>query len=130
MTGGEPMDNTNKFSNNLTIGSIISDLRKKNNMTQKQLSEILHVSEASVSHYECGINSVDINTLRILVETFNISADYFIGVVKEPIDCSKWNDKFIKDMSIAELFSTLDSLTRQEKETIYNLVKIFQSYRK
>lgn len=49
--------------------------RKKKNLTQKGLAELLGVTSAAVSNWENGVNSVDIDTLykacSVLGVTFN-----------------------------------------------------------
>lgn len=36
------------------VGKLIADLRKERNMTQKELAEMLHLSDRTISKWECG----------------------------------------------------------------------------
>lgn len=38
------------------IGKFISEERKKKNYTQKQLADILNVSDRTISKWECGVS--------------------------------------------------------------------------
>ena len=49
----------------------IQDLRNDSDLSQKQISEILHISQRSYSHYETGSRGIPIEMLIRL-------ADYYI----------------------------------------------------
>ena len=57
----------------------IQDLRTDADMSQKQLSEILHISQRSYSHYETGSRNIPVEMLIRLANYYNISVDYLIG---------------------------------------------------
>lgn len=60
------------------IGKQIIQLRKENNMQQKELAEKLCVSASAVSKWESGINLPDTATLLKLAEIFQISENVFL----------------------------------------------------
>lgn len=53
--------------------------RKKNNLTQRQLAEKLNVKNSSVSNWEQGLNSIDIDTLHLVCEVFDITLNQICG---------------------------------------------------
>ena len=57
----------------------IQDLRTDADMSQKQLSEILHVSQRSYSHYETGSRNIPVEMLIRLANYYDISVDYLVG---------------------------------------------------
>ena len=57
----------------------IQDLRTDADMSQKQLSEILHISQRSYSHYETGSRNIPVEILIRLANYYDISVDYLIG---------------------------------------------------
>ena len=57
----------------------IQDLRTDADMSQKQLSEILHISQRSYSHYETGSRSIPVEMLIRLANYYDISVDYLVG---------------------------------------------------
>ena len=57
----------------------IQDLRTDADMSQKQLSEILHISQRSYSHYETGSRNIPVEMLIRLANYYDISVDYLIG---------------------------------------------------
>lgn len=64
---------------NLKIGTIIKQLRQKNNVTQEQLANALYVSPQAISRWESEICYPDIEFLPSLADYFNISVDELIG---------------------------------------------------
>ena len=57
----------------------IQDLRTDADMSQKQLSEILHISQRSYSHYETGSRNIPFEMLIRLANYYDISVDYLVG---------------------------------------------------
>ena len=57
----------------------IQDLRTDADMSQKQLSEILHISQRSYSHYETGSSNIPVEMLIRLANYYDISVDYLVG---------------------------------------------------
>lgn len=57
------------------IGEKIRELRKKNNVTQEQLAEVLSVSFQAVSKWENGRSMPDIEQLPRLAKYFGVTMD-------------------------------------------------------
>ena len=62
--------------NSVSLGCTIAKLRKKNNMTQLQLAEKLHISDKAVSKWENGAGYPEISMIPTLAEVFGVSIDY------------------------------------------------------
>ncbi|MBR4162914.1 MAG: helix-turn-helix transcriptional regulator, partial [Solobacterium sp.] len=54
-------------------GQFIRKKRTEKNMTQKQLSEKMHVTVSAISQYENGKRIPDISVMEILCENLDIS---------------------------------------------------------
>lgn len=59
----------------MSIGNNISNLRKKNNLSQEELAEKVGVTRQTISKWELDETSPDINQAKIISQTFNISLD-------------------------------------------------------
>ena len=57
------------------IGKFIKDLRKKNNLTQKELADKYNVTYQAVSKWENGNNMPDLSLLREMSKDFNVSLE-------------------------------------------------------
>ena len=60
----------------MNMQKIITDLRKEKGYTQEKLAEMLGVTTAAVSKWECGNSYPDITLLPQLAEIFGVSLDY------------------------------------------------------
>ena len=57
----------------------IRSLRIDNGHTQKQIAEILGVSQNTYSQYEIGVLNYPIDALIKLADFYNVSIDYLLG---------------------------------------------------
>ena len=58
-----------------SMGELIADLRKQQNMTQRDLAEKLNVTDKAVSKWERDITCPDIHTIPKLADVLNISSE-------------------------------------------------------
>ena len=65
------------------ISKFIKDLRKKHNLTQKDLADKLGVTYQAVSKWENGKNIPDIEILKEISNIFNVDIDSIIGNEKK-----------------------------------------------
>ncbi len=61
--------------NSEKVGKFIKEIRKKNNLTQKELADKYGVTYQAVSKWENGINLPDVVLLRQMSKDFNISIE-------------------------------------------------------
>ena len=61
----------------------IKQLRRNNNISQKELGKIVNLNQRTISNYETGIAEPDLYTIRKLAEYFNVSIDYLLGSDEE-----------------------------------------------
>ena len=59
--------------------SRLKDLREDRDLTQKQIAEILGMSQTGYSKYETGENDVPTQILIKLTDYYNTSTDYILG---------------------------------------------------
>lgn len=67
----------------------ILDLRTDADLSQKEVSEVLHISQRCYSHYETGSRNIPIEMLIRLANYYNTSLDYLVGRT----DDKTWNSK-------------------------------------
>ena len=63
----------------LSLPANISKLRKEHSMTQEQLAEALGVTFASVSKWERGVATPELNLIAEMADLFEVSIDALIG---------------------------------------------------
>ena len=62
----------------MSLRNKIKEYRELNKMTQKDIAEILEVEPGTISKYESGMIEPNIESLKRLAETFNITVDELI----------------------------------------------------
>ena len=67
------------------IGERLQELRKDHGVSQAQLAELLGVSHYTISSYECNRSDPDDNSKIIIAKLFDVSVDYLIGLIDEPL---------------------------------------------
>lgn len=64
------------------FGEIIKDIRKKNNLTQKELADKLYVTYQAVSKWENNKSIPDISIIQNISKMFNIDLNYLTNTKK------------------------------------------------
>lgn len=79
------------------FGSFIKEIRKKNNLTQKQLADKYHVTYQAVSKWENGKNMPDMILIKQMSEDFGISLEELLDgeLKKNKYDNNKKNKLLI-----------------------------------
>ena len=62
----------------------IRDLREDHDLTQKQIAEMLGMSQTGYSKYETGENDIPTAVLIKLAKFYNTSIDYLLGETDNP----------------------------------------------
>ena len=57
----------------------IRDLREDRDYKQKEIAELLHISQATYSRYETGDLDIPHSALQILADFYHTSVDYLLG---------------------------------------------------
>ena len=61
----------------------IRDLREDKDLSQKEIANILNMSQTGYSKYEVGTNDVPTKILIQLANFYNTSVDYILGLTNE-----------------------------------------------
>lgn len=62
----------------------LTELRKRNGLSQEKLAELLNISRQAVSKWETGASNPDINNIIQLGKLYGVSTDYILlGKVQE-----------------------------------------------
>ena len=106
------------------LGLNLRELRKSKNWTQKRLSALLGISEASISKYESNIATPPIDTLRAYASLFNISLDELLGNQnKGNLSLQGLSDSQIEVLSqLAVTFKSANSENDCVSEDTYNVI--------
>lgn len=69
----------------------IRELREDHDLTQKQIGEMLNMSQTGYNQYEIGKNDIPTKILIKLADFYNTSVDYILERtdILEPYNCNK-----------------------------------------
>ncbi len=67
------------------IGERLQELRKDKGISQAEFADILGVSHYTISSYECNRSDPDDNAKITIAKFFDVSVDYLIGLINEPL---------------------------------------------
>lgn len=67
----------------------IRELREDRDLTQKQIGQLLNMSQTGYNQYEIGKNDVPTKVLIQLADFYNVSTDYLLGRtdISKPYPC-------------------------------------------
>ncbi|WYP24789.1 helix-turn-helix transcriptional regulator [Alkalihalobacillus sp. FSL W8-0930] len=103
----------------------LKKLRKERKLSQEALGNHINVTKVSISGYERGERTPDVDTLNKLADFFGVTTDYLLGRVEEPDDImnvaySRGGHNFTKEEK-----EELDSILENEVEKFLRLRKQF-----
>ena len=78
------------------VGKLIYDLRKEKNMTQKQVAELMNISDKTISKWERGLGCPDVSLLLGLSDIFGVSIEGILSGEINLNEISGGNMKNIK----------------------------------
>ncbi|MDD4312495.1 MAG: helix-turn-helix transcriptional regulator [Eubacteriales bacterium] len=86
------------------FGAFLSQLRKEKGLTQKQLADLLFVSDKAVSRWECGNGYPDISQLQPLSEALGVSLAELLNAKRmdEPASIAVANDAIRSAFTFSE----------------------------
>ena len=61
----------------------LKDLREDKDMLQKEVADLLNISQTNYSKYELGKINIPINSLIVLADFYDTSIDYLLGLTNE-----------------------------------------------
>lgn len=117
---------------NRKIGEFITQTRKQKNMTQKDLADILGVTDKAISKWERGAGYPDISTLKPLSEVLGVTVTELLEgesstisminhVEEQPALAVKDEDN---NRTLLNALSYTDHLIRQKENRIGNIIGI------
>ena len=66
------------------MGDRLRMARESNNISRKELAEILNVTRTQVSDIENGKSGTNLDRFLLLCELYHVSADYLLGITDDP----------------------------------------------
>lgn len=108
------------------IGRFIVELRKEKKMTQEELASKLFVSRTTISKWELGANTINIETLVRISEIFNITIEELMN--GEKINRTKTTLRKYLLLTISILFISLTAFLLYYFIYNYNSIAVYETH--
>ena len=113
-------------SMSIELGRKLAALRKQNDITQKQIAEILHINRATYAYYERGDTEPDLKTLVRLSRMFGVEPSFFLPDMDSPRTMVAATDKDEIDKSATRTSSRTGGTFSMNAE-VKSMLLIFRS---
>jgi transcriptional regulator with XRE-family HTH domain len=104
--------------------SRLRELRKQRKLTQEQLGQKIDVTKVSISCYENGTRTPDMETLQRLADALEVSVDYLLG--RTEASPGPTAEQIAGRADDPDICRWLEELLRAPKESIEELRKIWE----
>lgn len=101
---------------------ILAELRKDRGLSQKALAKAFHVSGSTISSYETGVHSPDINQIIQFADFFDVTTDYLLGRSHCDMSPTVLTKHFVDDTLVQDILMMMDVLPDEHKRAIALLV--------
>jgi transcriptional regulator with XRE-family HTH domain len=101
------------------LGTKIRELRKAHNMTQNDMAKKIGVKQPNLNRWEVGGRNPSLTTLKKIAQLFSVSLDILAFDKKDLKNFS------IKDKSLLAKLKNLDTISEEDKETLFRLIDTF-----
>jgi len=120
----------------LSFGERLKMARERAGLTQIDVYKATNINNKSLSRYENDATSPDPNAIKSLVELYNVSADFILGLSDEPntsmpvYETDYHSDVILEDHSsyITEILQHLSSLSENSRSKVLDYIKMLAVY--
>ncbi|WP_035099071.1 helix-turn-helix domain-containing protein [Anoxybacteroides tepidamans] len=112
----------------MTFGKRLRFLRKKMNMTQKDLADKFSLGESTIGMYERDEREPSFEFVKQLADFFNVTTDYLLGRTDDPNPReSNGIPEELKDPSLGLFFKELAEAPEERREQLLKIWEILKS---
>lgn len=107
----------------MKLNEILTELRKENKLTQKELAEKLNVKPATISGYELGTRTPGVDMIEAISDFFNVDTDYLLGktLVKRRFNFDYLRKENRLEVMLAMISASDNDIDREFLESYVNL---------
>lgn len=117
----------------MEFGELLASLRKERGVLQKEVATYLNVTVATISNYEKGVHSPDLDTLILLADFFDVSTDYLLQRTNYKSSINILNRHLTPDYTVCDLLNTIVELDPRNTQALldyYDLLVLRNSMKR
>lgn len=100
------------------FGELLAELRLDRRLTQKELANILYVSDGTISNYENGVHLPDVEKLVSIADFFDVSTDYLLGRCSSPLSPDVFNESVLGKKTAGELIQNVKEMNPERQQAL------------
>lgn len=108
----------------MEFGEFLAELRKEKGYLQKEVAAYLNVTVATISNYEKGVHTPDLNTLTKLADFYDVSTDYLLQRTKYKASINTLNKPLSADYTLSDLMNTTLELDRHNTQSLLDYFEL------
>ncbi len=109
----------------------LKELRKKYNLSQKELAKELKVAPSTISMYEKGKRSPNDGLLKKIATYFDVSTDYLLGHIRknetDSYDMYDYLEKIRSDRDMRALFELASKVNKDQLNMAIKFLKMMEN---
>ena len=109
------------------FGSRLKAARVKKGYTQSQVMQITHISDKSISRYETNASFPDADTIRRLLDLYDVSADYLFGLSELFDNNGSDNETSVLSKTSVKELCKLSAVSRKKAEEYIKLLYVYEN---
>lgn len=112
----------------MAISDRLKELRSETDFNQADVADIVHVTQASMSNYESGASSPDLDTVAELAKFYNVSTDYLLGVTDDrtsQVDRKDYVQLEQGSIPLIKLIGKIKNLDTKDATRLVDLLEVF-----
>lgn len=107
----------------------LRELRTRNGNKQSTLAKLIHRSPCSISNYENGINSPDLETLVQIADFYGVSTDYLLGRTNFPSIPNSLPKVIYGQYTVGRFLHLLGHLPEKDRKFLVYSLRLLESVR-
>lgn len=100
------------------FGELLAELRQDRRLTQKELAQIIFVTDGTISNYENGVHLPDVDKLISLADFFGVTVDYLLGRCSSPLSPDVYDEPVLGKRTAGELIRDIRDMTPERKQAL------------
>lgn len=108
----------------MEFGKFLAKLRKERGILQKELAAYLNTTISTISNYENGVHTPDLNTLIKLADFYDVSTDYLLQRTRYKANINTLNKRLSADYTVSDLMNTTLELDRHNVNALLDYCEL------
>lgn len=112
----------------MSFGEKLYQLRVERGIYQKELAVYLKVSVGTISNYENGVHSPDLDALCLIADYFHVSVDYLLGRTEYTAPLEELNEELVNQYTVGSILNTIIELSPDSRQNLVKYLTMLKLY--